>query len=251
MACFFALLSAPGTLSFAPLAPGSIHQFPAFGEGLKSGDAAQGRLGGGRRWRVRRPVDQIVSPFERRLEDDDDDEDGAGDEGEDPFAVAPKANEPLPLTLDNVEMILDEMRPYLISDGGNVAVTEIDGPVVRLELQGACGTCPSSTMTMKMGLERRLKEAIPEIAEVIQAMPDSPDLTEEEVDKVLDGIRPFLSVAGGTIVVDELSGVTSTQPHLVLRLDGTSATIQSVKMEIMQRVQRHFMLSGLRIDWAD
>lgn len=49
---------------------------------------------------------------------------------------------------------------------GNVAVAEIDGPVVKLELQGNCGSCPSSTMTMKMGLERRLKEKIPEISEV-------------------------------------------------------------------------------------
>lgn len=42
---------------------------------------------------------------------------------------------PLELTYDNVEMVLEEMRPYLIQDGGNVAITEIDGPVVRLELQ--------------------------------------------------------------------------------------------------------------------
>lgn len=49
---------------------------------------------------------------------------------------------------------------------GNVVVSDIDGPVVKLELQGACGSCPSSTMTMKMGLERRLKEKIPEISEV-------------------------------------------------------------------------------------
>ena len=73
---------------------------------------------------------------------------------------------PLDLTLDNVEAVLDEMRPYLISDGGNVKVTEIDGPIVRLELVGECGTCPSSTQTMKMGLERKLKEKIPEIEEV-------------------------------------------------------------------------------------
>ena len=45
-------------------------------------------------------------------------------------------------------------------------MSEIDGPIVKLELQGACGTCPSSTMTMKMGLEKRLKEKIPEISEV-------------------------------------------------------------------------------------
>ena len=58
------------------------------------------------------------------------------------------------------------MIPFLYPYSGNVVVAEIDGPVVKLELQGACGSCPSSTMTMKMGLERRLKEKIPEISEV-------------------------------------------------------------------------------------
>ena len=53
---------------------------------------------------------------------------------------------------------------------GNVRVVEIDGPVVRLELEGACGSCPSSTMTMKMGLERRLVQRIPEISEVVQSI---------------------------------------------------------------------------------
>ena len=75
----------------------------------------------------------------------------------------------LTLTPDNVEQVLDEMRPYLMSDGGNVELVEIDGPVVKLRLQGACGSCPSSTMTLKMGIERRLREVIPEIAEVEQA----------------------------------------------------------------------------------
>jgi Fe-S cluster biogenesis protein NfuA len=75
----------------------------------------------------------------------------------------------LTLTADNVETVLDEMRPYLIADGGNVELVEIDGPIVKLRLQGACGSCPSSTMTLKMGIERRLKEFIPEIAEVEQA----------------------------------------------------------------------------------
>ncbi|MCZ2201887.1 NifU family protein [Cylindrospermopsis raciborskii] len=72
------------------------------------------------------------------------------------------------LTLENVETVLDEMRPYLKSDGGNVEVVELDGPIVKLRLQGACGSCPSSTMTLRMGIERRLKEMIPEIGEVEQ-----------------------------------------------------------------------------------
>lgn len=74
------------------------------------------------------------------------------------------------LTTDNVETVLDEMRPYLISDGGNVELVGLDGPIVKLRLQGACGSCPSSTMTLRMGIERRLREMIPEIAEVEQIM---------------------------------------------------------------------------------
>jgi Fe-S cluster biogenesis protein NfuA len=74
------------------------------------------------------------------------------------------------LTSDNVEKVLDDLRPYLMSDGGNVELVEIDGPVVKLRLQGACGTCPSSTMTLRMGIERRLREFIPEIVEVEQVL---------------------------------------------------------------------------------
>mgnify|MGYP000373719269 CR=1 FL=1 len=74
----------------------------------------------------------------------------------------------LALTNENVETVLDELRPYLISDGGNVELVDIDGPIVKLRLQGACGSCPSSTMTLRMGIERRLKEKIPEINEIEQ-----------------------------------------------------------------------------------
>lgn len=74
----------------------------------------------------------------------------------------------LPLTMKNVETTLDELRPYLMADGGNVELVEIDGPIVKLRLQGACGSCPSSAMTLRLGIERRLKEIIPEIAEIEQ-----------------------------------------------------------------------------------
>ena len=76
----------------------------------------------------------------------------------------------LALTLENVETVLDELRPFLVADGGNVEIAEIDGPVVKVRLQGACGSCPSSTMTLKMGIERKLKEMIPEISEVVQVL---------------------------------------------------------------------------------
>ncbi|NUN64772.1 NifU family protein [Pseudanabaena biceps] len=74
----------------------------------------------------------------------------------------------LTLTTENVENVLDELRPYLMSDGGNVELVDIEGPIVRLRLQGACGSCPSSAMTLRMGIERKLKEEIPEISEIEQ-----------------------------------------------------------------------------------
>ncbi|NEP04608.1 MAG: NifU family protein [Okeania sp. SIO2C2] len=74
------------------------------------------------------------------------------------------------LTPENVENVLDELRPYLVADGGNVELVEIEGPIVNLRLMGACGSCPSSTMTLKMGIERKLREEIPEIVEVNSVM---------------------------------------------------------------------------------
>ncbi len=84
--------------------------------------------------------------------------------------TAAVANDPRALTMENVERTLDEVRPYLMADGGNVEVVEIDGPIVKVRLQGACGSCPSSTMTLKMGIERKLREAIPEVDEVVQVL---------------------------------------------------------------------------------
>jgi lysyl-tRNA synthetase class 2 len=155
----------------------------------------------------------------------------------------------LELTWENVEKVLDEMRPYLIQDGGNVSIADIDGPVVRLQLEGACGTCPSSTQTMKMGLERGLKEKIPEIQEVVQQMPEGPELCEEQVEVILAGVRPFLQVAGGTIELESIQGETSVQPCINLKMEGSSASLNSVKLEISQRLQRHFMIAGLQVEW--
>ena len=80
------------------------------------------------------------------------------------------STETMALTEDNVEKVLDELRPFLMADGGNVEVVELDGPIVKVRLQGACGSCPSSTMTLKMGIERKLRESIPEVSEVVQVL---------------------------------------------------------------------------------
>ena len=80
------------------------------------------------------------------------------------------STETMALTNENVEKVLDELRPFLMADGGNVEVVEIDGPIVKVRLQGACGSCPSSTMTLKMGIERKMRESIPEVSAVVQAV---------------------------------------------------------------------------------
>jgi Fe-S cluster biogenesis protein NfuA len=80
------------------------------------------------------------------------------------------STETMALTHENVERVLDELRPFLMADGGNVEVVELDGPIVKVRLQGACGSCPSSTMTLKMGIERKMRESIPEVSEVVQVL---------------------------------------------------------------------------------
>ncbi len=69
---------------------------------------------------------------------------------------------------EKVEAVLEEVRPHLLADGGNVELVGVEGGVVKLRLLGACGSCPSSTMTLKMGIERVLKERIPEVETVEQ-----------------------------------------------------------------------------------
>ena len=81
-------------------------------------------------------------------------------------------------------------------------------------------------------------------------MPEGPDLTTDEVEVILDGVRPFLQVAGGSINVENITGEGSVQPCITLKMEGSSASLNSVKLEIAQRLQRHFMVAGLKIEWA-
>ncbi|MDD5746904.1 MAG: NifU family protein [Candidatus Omnitrophica bacterium] len=68
---------------------------------------------------------------------------------------------------DKVEKVLNEIRPALQADGGNVELVDVsDDGVVKVRLQGACGCCPMSQMTLKMGIEKKLKQAIPSIKKV-------------------------------------------------------------------------------------
>lgn len=69
---------------------------------------------------------------------------------------------------DPVKEVLDKLRPFLLRDGGDCELVDIDEGVVKLRLLGACGSCPSSTITLKAGIERALLEEVPGVVEVEQ-----------------------------------------------------------------------------------
>ena len=81
--------------------------------------------------------------------------------------------------VEKIDKALDSIRPYLETDGGNVKIVEItDDMTVRLELLGACGSCPMSTMTLKAGVEEAIKKAVPEVKKVEAlniTLPDDPN----------------------------------------------------------------------------
>jgi len=67
---------------------------------------------------------------------------------------------------DKIEKALDRIRPALQADGGDVELVDVTDGVVKVKLTGACGGCPMSQMTLKMGIERQLKKDVPEVKEV-------------------------------------------------------------------------------------
>jgi len=68
---------------------------------------------------------------------------------------------------EKVEAALERVRPALLADGGNVQLIDVKDGVVTLRLTGACGGCPMAAMTLKSGIERVLKEQVPEVKEVV------------------------------------------------------------------------------------
>jgi Fe-S cluster biogenesis protein NfuA len=69
---------------------------------------------------------------------------------------------------EQVREVIEKIRPFLKADGGDVEIVEVTGDgTVKVRLTGACGHCPMSTMTLKMGIEKKLKESIPEVKEVV------------------------------------------------------------------------------------
>lgn len=135
-------------------------------------------------------LDAIVSPF---------------DASKDTEIKTEVDDTPLEFTKENVDTILDEVRPYLIADGGNVALERVgtdDDKQVVLKLEGACGSCSSSTVTMQMGIERVLKEKWPDvtIAQVEDDAASQPtELSRQTVEEEVNRLKPALIAMGSAV----------------------------------------------------
>ena len=132
------------------------------------------------------------------------------------------------MTVESVNKVLDEVRPYLISDGGNVAVVSVEPPKVALRLEGACGSCASSTVTMQMGIERVLKEAWPEV-QVESVQPQVTELTREAVEEEVNRLRPAITAMGGVV---EVVDVDPELKSVKLRYKGANKVRQGLELAI-------------------
>ena len=70
---------------------------------------------------------------------------------------------------EKVDAVIQEIRPMLQADGGDIELVEVDSEenIVKVKLTGACGSCPMAQMTLQMGVQRKLKEVFPELKEVV------------------------------------------------------------------------------------
>jgi Fe-S cluster biogenesis protein NfuA len=71
------------------------------------------------------------------------------------------------MTKEKVEEVIGKLRPFLQRDGGDIQLVDVADGIVKVKLTGACGSCPMSMMTLKMGVESALKKEIPEVKEVV------------------------------------------------------------------------------------
>ena len=147
----------------------------------------------------------------------------------------------LELTRANVDKVLEEIRPYLKADGGNVAVVDVDSSSrsISLVLQGACGSCPSSTTTMKMGIERILKENFADLGPIIAVDPEgqgspagsrsSDLLTAEAVSGALEKIIPAIKGMGGSVSIESVDPALG---HVVLAFKGSERLRKGVELVV-------------------
>ena len=136
-------------------------------------------------------AEPVISPFE------------PGTEADCASEAAASLGE-LDFTPKSVDEVLNSVRPYLVADGGNVAVVNVDADTkdVILKLEGACGSCPSSTTTMKMGIERVLRERWPDLGNVSRDTdPENQIFDVATVEKLIAPIAGAVTKLGATLTV--------------------------------------------------
>ena len=117
-------------------------------------------------------------------------------------------------TEDRVRAALEEVRPYLESHGGNVALVGVDGETVRLRMQGSCSGCPSSTVTLKLAIEEAIFKAAPEVgaveAEGVEEPAPSPTLIQLPIaDPVRSDESPAPASGGAWAIAGGLPEISS------------------------------------------
>ncbi|KAI4349770.1 hypothetical protein L6164_010327 [Bauhinia variegata] len=156
-------------------------------------------------------------------------------------SAAPTGSSPSPglysahqfdLNVPNVDLVLEDVRPYLIADGGNVEVVSVEDGVISLKLQGACGSCPSSTTTMKMGIERVLKEKFGDQVKDIRQVYDeeNKEITVEAVNNHLDILRPAIKNFGGSVEVLSVEGA-----DCLVKYEGPESIGSGIKAAIKEK----------------
>lgn len=163
-----------------------------------------------------------------------DEEDGAVVSPFSSTSLASGDGDALVFNKGNVDKVLDEVRPYLINDGGNVSVERVDEDTrsVYLKLEGACGSCPSSTVTMQMGIERVLKENFENLGEVLQVEDEEEkptELTYQVVEQEVNRIKGAIIAMGGMVEI-----VSVDADGLVeLKFRGANKVRQGLELAIM------------------
>lgn len=193
----------------------------------------------------------IISPFEGS---------SSNNSGTTTTTVLNKDKElPLELTLENVDMVLNEVRPYLISDGGNVSVQRIDNDDdnkttkrnVYLVLEGACGSCASSTVTMKMGIERVLREKFGTVlGEVVQVDDDNNDDDSSGGGSKTKTTAKELTIDAVQTEVDRMAGAIVAMGGVVRIVNVDPIGVITIDYRGPNRVKRGLELALLDVEYV-
>ncbi len=140
----------------------------------------------------------------------------------------------LPLTLENADKVLEDVRPMLKADGGDVQVIGVKDGVVSVRLVGACGTCSAASTTLRLGIESALKDAFGEKLVDVHELGKSEarPLSPAAVDEVLDAeVRTPVAALGGHVSV-----VSASDGAVALKYVGPESLAYGVELVVRQKV---------------